>query len=324
MGTVTIAVGWQDLQSDPIYEFERYFKSGLNSKMSKFDREDNKLDKSNNYLIKTGYNKHVYGFIDKKKFLMVSSRPRPFINPLPDFKITWHQSQWKDQEDVAITFVKIFGFENAKAILCNGKVVRIDFWLDTELSYEQARMFTYRSGSSISDQIKSTRRTFYIGAKGNKRALFYEKSQSSISDTDVRVKGKNSKELKYVRYEVRYFNSEVPIRTYAEYFKTVDKDVFRIINVLVFNDEKFKQVARVTKINEKKVIDFLNLVTREGLFYARKKLNENRNFYRTFGMLLNEVGSKVMLDAYWKRKVQNKIIGNFDIIKFFEGEVYER
>lgn len=300
MGTITIAIGWGDLKSDPSFDFENYLNE-VNPKLNKTDRENNKLDKGNNYLIKNGYDNHIHGFVKDYKFIMVSSKPRPFFYPIPDFKITWHQSQWINQREVVETFVEIFGVENAYVILCKAKIIRSDFWLDSELSYEQTKQSTYRSGVSVSDQRRGDRRSFYLGTKGLKQSVFYEKPTKDRSKLDIKFSDEKPIEM-ITRYEVRYFGKKVPIRTYSDYIETSEMDLFAHIKTCLFSKKKLQSISKKKKIDPVKIRDFIDVVEKEDLHHARRRFNKNRNFYRTIEPILKEVGKDLKLSNDGKRK----------------------
>lgn len=324
MGTLTVAIGWDELTSDPSYSFQNYLNES-NPKLDRNQREDNKLDKANNYLIKNGYTNHTHGFVEENKFIMVSSKPKQFFQTMPDFKITWHQSQWKDQQEVVEKFVEIFGKHDAYAILCKGKVIRSDFWLDSELSYEQTKQATYRSGVSVSDQRRGERRSFYLGNKGHKQSVFYEKPCKDRSKLDIKLKNSNKAIEKITRFEVRYFGKKVPMATYADYIDTSGMNLFDHIKTSVFKKEKVLELAQEKRIDQDKIIQFLDVVEKEDLHHARKRFNKNRNFYRTIEPILKESGVDLKLSKRWQKKVMNKIVGEFNIHEYFAdlGVSYE-
>lgn len=315
MGTITLSIGWEDLISDPSFDFENYLKE-VNPKLKKTDRINNKLDKGNNHIIKNGYEKNTHGFVNVFKFIMVSSQPRQFFYPMPAFKITWHQSQWNDQKEVVETFSEIFGIHNAYAILCKGKVLRSDFWLDSELSYEMTKQSSYRPGVSVSDQRKGDRRSYYMGLKGKKVAVFYEKPTNDRSRLDIKFKGNRSIQM-MTRYEVRYFGKKVPIRTYSNYIDTSKMELFDHIKTCLFSNEKFLKIANTKKIDIQKIYNFLDVVEKEGLHHARIRFNKSRSFYRTIGPILKEAGKDLKLSKRWQQKVKSKIVGDFDINEYF-------
>lgn len=316
MGTLTVAIGWNELTSDPSFSLQNYLNES-NPKLDRKQREDNKLDKGNNYLIKNGYTNHVHGFVKENKFIMVSSKPKQFFYTMPDFKITWHQSQWKDQKEVAEEFVKIFGKHDAYAILCKGKVIRSDFWLDSELSYEQTKQATYRTGVSVSDQRRGERRSFYLGTKGHKQSVFYEKPCKDRRKLDIKFKNSNETIEKITRFEARYFGKKVPIATYADYIDTAGKNLFDHIKTCLFNKEKVLELAQKKRIDQDKIIQFLDVVVKEDLHHARKRFNKNRNFYRTTEPILKDSGVDLKLSKRWQHKVKNKIVGEFNIHEYF-------
>lgn len=317
MGTLTVAIGWDELTSDPSYSLKNYLNES-NPKLSRNQRVDNKLDKGNNYLIKNGYNCHVHGFVKENKFIMVSSKPKQFFHTMPDFKITWHQSQWKDQKEVVEEFVKIFGRHDAFAIICKGKVIRSDYWIDSELSYEITKQATYRPGVSVSDQRRGERRSFYLGTKGLKQSVFYEKPCKDRNKLDIKFKKSKKAIEKVTRFEVRYFGKKVPIATYANYIDTAEINLFEHIKTCLFKREKVLELAKKKKIDSDKVVQFLDLVEKEDLHHARKRFNKNRNFYRTIEPILKQAGVDLNLSKRWQNKVTHKIVADFDIHQYFQ------
>jgi len=62
----------------------------------------------------------------------------------------------------------------------------LDLWLDLELVYDQIKRCTYRPKVSVSEHIKSNRRSTYLGSKGLKRAVFYEKPLTKNINLDLK------------------------------------------------------------------------------------------------------------------------------------------
>ncbi len=315
MGTLTVGIWSEKLDSDISYDLEQYLEE-INPKLSLEEREVNKFNKSNFYLDKSGYLKHTYGYIDRK-FIMVLSNPKPFMSRMFDYKVTWHQSQWKNQEEVVKEFTKIFGIKNAECILCQSQILRFDAWLDCEVEYDLFKRSTYRSGVSCLDQRKSIRLSCYYGTKKPKQAVIYQRAYSPALKMDISKNGRYEAEY-YTRAEVRYFNKMVPIRSYSDYHQTSDLKLFAILKTILIYKNRFIAAAEKSKLNTIKVAKFLELADREGLHHARAVLNQNRNFYRTLEPLLYENGLVLDLSRMWKRKVKEEIIANFEIIEFFK------
>lgn len=316
MGTITSGVYWTQLDSDISYELEKSLNE-VNPKLNLLEREENKFNKSNYYLSKNGYLKHVHGYIEGK-FIIISSQPKPFFNNLPDFKVTWHQSQWTSQREVAESFVRIFGVRNAYAILCLSRLYRSDYWLDCELPYERMKKSTFRPGVTVSDQRKSERKSYYLGSKGPKQLVLYEKPKDKVKVLDIKLK-KNANSPNVTRIEARYFGQQVPIKTYADYINTANIDVFKVLKTSVFSKEKFLEAASKTRVDSNKIADFIDTVEKEGLHHARCKFNKNRNFYRTIEPILNEVSKDLNLYRRWKKKVTKEIVGDFSIRDYFKN-----
>lgn len=315
MGTLTIGLWWDSLESDPSYALKEYLEVA-NPKLTGKERDDNKLNKSNYYLNKNGYTKHIYGFVDGK-FIIISYEPKAFFHKLHDFKITFHQSQWKNQQEVTHKFTEIFGIKNAQVILCRSQVLRSDFWLDGELTYDQLKQSSYRPGVSVSDQRKGERLTYYLGSKLPKLALFYQKLTNEIPSIDIKVKNKSATDYA-TRIEVRYFGKEVPIRTYSDYAQTFDTDVFKIIKTSIFSKQKFLGEASLRRIDADKVASFADAVEKEGLHSARCRFNNGRNFYRTLEPILKSTGVDLQLKKRWQKKLKERIIADFDILEYFK------
>jgi len=192
VGTITIGNKCNDFDSNPADDLKKYFEKG-NSYIDKRSMIEVKQSKSNFYLSKTGYSKHVYGYVgDKKdKFIFIASEPvGPGYMKMYDFKITFHQSQWRDQREIAETFVQIFGWKNAKTILLEGEILRFDAWIDIEISYDILKKFVYRPKVSITEKVKKKMRTLYLGSKKPKVVVMYEKNAKDIRTIDVKRKVK--------------------------------------------------------------------------------------------------------------------------------------
>ncbi len=289
--------------------------SETNPRLTSKQRVENKYNKKNKFLGRTGYNRNTYGFINGK-FIFLSADPKPFFNEIPDYKITWHQSQWKNQKEVVETFIDLFGPHNAYHIFFNGRTHRIDAFVDIEFDYDTAKKAIYRSGVSVVENHKSDLKTCYLGAKGPKQAVFYEKE---IKRKNLDLKFKKSKEYSHnVRVESRFFNSGVPIKNYSEYSKLSEVNMFDHIKTHYFKPDKLKSASSSRKID--KVREFCDLVEKEGIHHARRKLNKNRNFYRTIEPLLKEVGIDLNLSKKWKKKVRDRIVGEFCIKDYFRKE----
>jgi len=125
---------------------------------------------------------------------------------------------------------------------------------------------------------------------------------------------------KFTRIELRFFGKDVPIKTYADYVTTAEKDVGRIIKAIFFSDAQVMKIASSKRMSMEKIATFLEIVNKEGLHYAREAFNENRNFYRTIEPILKEAGKTFNFSARWKRKVGEEIVGDFDIVSFFKRE----
>lgn len=176
MGTVVIGINNVDLQSDIDFDLANYLGDGINQKLNNEERYEQKLVKAHSYMIKDGYNKHTHGFISDNKFIFLASKPGGFFYKLHDYKLTIHLSQWNNIKQVADAFCDIFGAHNTQAIFNEGEILRLDAWIDTNLSYNTLKKTVYRNGVSVSDQRKGDRKTYYLGSKKPMPALFYEKS----------------------------------------------------------------------------------------------------------------------------------------------------
>lgn len=188
MGSIAVINSSSDFKICPSYSLRKVLGDKCNPKLSRADKDELKIRKGGFQLSKTGYNQATYGYY-KDKFIFIFSEPCPFFYALGDYRIIWHQSQWKNQEEVVLAFVDIFGFEDASSIFFKGKLIRLDVWLDTELTYEEAKASIYRPKVSVKEEYRSGSRTTYLGAKGNKRAVIYEKPKEKVRGrSDVRRK----------------------------------------------------------------------------------------------------------------------------------------
>jgi hypothetical protein len=319
MGTITIGINSSKLLSDIDYDLKQYL-SEINPLLRNSEKDKLKLNRKNQYLEKTGYKVSTYGFIDDK-FIFLSSSPKNFFHCMYDYKLTVHFSQWMNLQEIVEVFIRVFGFENARSIFFSGTVLRVDFWLDLEISYNKLKQTIYRPGVAISDQRKGERRSFYLGARGPRQAVFYEKPFTDRADLDLRLKKATNNTL-MTRVEVRYSGKAVPFRTFADYASSADFKPFDILKTSFLSISKLSKFE-LSKRTNRKIDEFISCVLSEGIHHARKKFNKNRNFYRTIQPILDKISNDLNLSGLWAKKIKRKIVGNFDIEQYFyENDIF--
>lgn len=313
MGTITIGLYREQVDIDLDICLHDYLEN-INPKLCRSERDEQKLNKANYYLQKNGYYKHTYGYIDSK-FLFLSSRPKTFFCRLFDYQLTWHQSQWANQKEVVERMCDIFGKRIAKIICFEGVITRSDFWLDMDLSFNRLRNSLYRPGVTVLERYKSDKRSLYYGARSNKYGVIYEKRRMK-KHLDFLAKRRNKTDLS-TRIEVRFLKKEVPIANYCDYLKTANLDVFGMFKTCFFSPRKLKTQKNV---NQEKVASFIDSVDKEGLHFARRDHNKNRDFYRSIEPALKKISKDLNLSGRWRKKVEKTIVNDFCIYKYF-GEI---
>ena len=309
MGTLLIGNRIHHFSYDPLETFRRYLASDLNPKLSLGERKEQKLDKPNEYLLKNGYKDHAYGLIDGK-FIMVCSNPDTYYrHPLPDVKVTFHQSQWPGgQRQVAQTFTEIWGKHDAKTILCHGIISRSDFQLDGDVPFDIYMQSIYRPGRGYPKLHLNVMRSCYFGDSGPKRAVIYEKKLDKL---DFRI-FKNTASLP-TRTEVRYFWGKVPIKTYADYIKTAEMQVFDFLRTSLIFKKQLYELSKLGKADPQSIKMFLKRLQKDGLHRSLRLCEKNKSI----GPLIEQASTSLYLSERWQRKVRDEIVGDFDIHSFF-------
>lgn len=313
MGTITVGVSKDILEFNPMERFKKHCQK-ISCALSRKERGKQKLDERNNYLMKTGYQHYLHGYLDGK-YVMVVSNPMPYFVNLPEYKITWHQSQWSSQKEVVDVFVRVFGLNDACAILCKGRIFRLDLWLDLEMPYRLLLKSIYRPRTKNTEQVRSDRRTIYFGASKDKVALIYEKDFDSRESLDLKYPNQINKHC--TRIEIRYFNKNVPIDTFADYSELSNLNLFDMLKTYLFRDKDLRSIAGGNSRSLLNVDKFLRLRDTDGLSYAIKMMNVNRNFYRTIEPLLKKVSRDLELSDRWRGKIESRIVGGFNIRSYF-------
>ena len=315
MGTVSISFWNTHLKCDPVLKLQKGLNI-VNPRLDERSKEDLKLNKANFYLSKNGYTKHTYGYIGKQrdKYILLSSKPKHFFNPLSDYLLTFHQSQWPCLKETVEDLVNVFGIEDAEAILFKGKISRLDAWLDTDIHFLRCRKSIYRPNIRTKTRITFDKRSLYLGEKKPRQALFYEKEPFKINYVDIPL----SKKPEYcTRIEIRHFGNKIPITSYADYAKLADVPLFKLLWNRFYSDAVLLKNLQASRISEEKVNKFFEDLNTEGLGYARKRYNKKRNFSRTFEEIFKQSGRSINFSSLWSKKVKNQIVGDFDIKKYF-------
>ena len=313
MGTITSGLFLYQTSGNPRISLKNYLGKMGNPKLSKNQKENYKLDKSNYHVGKSGYKFQSYGLVNGK-FIFVCEEPRYFNPKMPYYKITWHQSQWKDQKEVADTFIELFGLQLTKSILTIGKLSQVDVWLDTECQLETLRNSFFRKGIVRKDNMDTKRRSVYYGSRKPLSAIVYEKKRSGNEKIDIKTKSKNKSDY-YTRIKARMFGKAVPIKTYADYAKLGEMSLFDFLSVYYLPCKKLSDLIKETT-TDTKTRNFLESIQRNSLQFARQRFNQNRDFYRKLEPFLKKNTKNLYLSKRWRKKVKSSIVKDFDLRKY--------
>lgn len=323
MGTVTIATMLDD--GGGFYEIvKRTLGEKANPKLKKwFKEEKNAQDwvSGNTYIRDyAGYENHLYGYLvtkdGKRRYISVLYGPKKFRYDLPMYKITWHQSQWRSQREVVETFVRHFGLDKSYEIFFKWKIVRLDIWIDLGLSYDLVKRSIHKKGCSSVEKPRSCFRTLYLGSSSSlSRLIAYEKILKKI---DLGIKKKKNK---HVRLELRFLRNNVPIETYADYYKMTGLTLWHKIENYFMDKETWLKIDDVVDIRMKRKFKiFRKRLSREDFTYAKRSMNRRGNFSRGIEKYLKSYAVSHDFSLVWQGKVARRIVGRFDIRSFFHSE----
>lgn len=301
MGSIVIGNDKNNLKNNPVHIVRGFFGEGC-----KDDLKHLRSSKKEKFLFKTGYTEFGYGYY-KGKFIFVAGSPKNFMYPLPDFKITIHMSQWNSLKELYDFFVMLFGLEDANSIFLKGKILRADFWLDLEIPYNQIKRSLYRPGVSISEQIKSSKRSCYLGSRSLSHSIFYQRPLIDRKRLDYRSKQPSPDGL-ITRIEVRFYRKDVPFRNLNEYSATAYIFPFRRIWIINLTKKKTQKILEAYP----ELKPFFEVVNSEGLHHARNEFNKHRNFHRKIEPKLLEFIRPMNLCDRWEVKI-DKFVEGFSI-----------
>jgi hypothetical protein len=272
----------------------------------------------------TGYENHLYGYITtkegKKRYISILYGPKKFRYELAAYKITWHQSQWKNQREVVETFVHHFGLDKAYEIFFKWKIVRLDLWIDLGYLYDRVKRSIHKTGCSSIEKPRSYLRTLYLGSSTSpSRLIAYEKVLRRI---DLGKKIENKKR-KGVRLEVRLLNDAIPIETYAGYSKMIDIELWMKIENYFMDREIWVQLESIVDSRMKHNLKiFRKRLNRDDFTYAKLSMNGNGNFSRGIGKYLKKYATSYNFSQIWQEKVSTVVVGDFEVRAFFRRKGY--
>lgn len=325
MGTIVIGL---DHKFENLHETIRSLQSQNEFQLTLKEKYLQKLKANDDLLIKSGYRRHIHGYINGK-FIHLSSDPFPSTNPFSVLRnlyaqrLTIHLSQFRNLRALAETLSKAFGNEIARDIFFHGSILRLDAWIDLQVPFSVLRQSSFRKYVRKHENVEHGLRSIYYGKKSPNGSVIYEKPSIPAQYIDKSIVS-NSKEK--CRIEIRHLYKKVPIKHLCQYGELAKIDLFQIQQVKVLRKKKLLEHLRSARLNPNtigRIQKYLARLNSDGAHFARKALNDQRNFHKTIGPKIDSFSVDIDLSRIWKRKVQNRIVGNFDAKNFFNEAFHD-
>ena len=292
----------------------------LTSKEKAERRSSNWLGGKSYTADQAGYLNHLHGYIltpeGEERYVSIFYGPKRFRYELPIYRLVWHQSQWKNQKEVVETFSHHLGMSKSYEIFYQWGVDRLDLPIDTGFSFDLLKRSIFKSKISSREIITSNLKTYYWGSPSSKsRLMAYEKSiEASLIDVGTTPFMKSG-----TRIELRLMRDRVPIKSYSEYSKMAELNLFDGVKNFFMNKEAWAELNEsMTGLRLIKMLQFQKMVQKEGFSIAMKEMNKDHNFNRTIGKYISNHATTYDFSEIWKQKVLNRIIAGFDINAYFD------
>ncbi len=332
MGTTRLHLHEQNTISTAITNFCNYFGNELNVKLSAKSKKVNKLTGREKNSIFYNFRQSYFGFY-KGKYIGIAHEPKrspKLCNCIDrcfcyfdELCIVVHRSQFENYKEVVDCYIDVFGFEVTYILMVKGFYTRMDSWIDLHSHMKLIkRSLFYHRGRYFEEQL-SLDRTIYLGKKrehGESSVkqffrIYEKKSKSNKVDKVVKLNGQKNIT---VRIEVQHLYDRVPIRNPIQLNHLKRCKPFSSLRTYFCSNElitKYKSDGKTITQREK---DFFKVVRDDGLSFARKKFNINRDFHKTIEVLLKKISVPMDLDRLWQKKM-NEFIGDFDVRKYFSS-----
>lgn len=244
--------------------------------------------------MKNGYRKihfrEYYG-----RYMAVLTNPCfPKMSP---FRLVVHFSQWKVLYKLFNAIKATFGETLGTYIIENGKLARMDLWVDKNLNYQDVKKFMYKPKISVSEEFRSEKGTTYLGSR---KSDSYDKAYDKTDEDDLFA------ENPITRFERVLKGNQIPIENLKDYPILANLCMFHSLHVEIPKPH----VPRLLKDPNlhPDIQEFFYHVHKEGLHFARKKMSRRRGFYTRILPFWKEHSSRIDLCEDWKTFMNDVVL----------------